>query len=112
MLMLAGDNLAGKIISGGDRNENINSFYPHCISSSCSRSARICRAGSGYGAGDSDLGTLSETVEVNELSEVADKMDAEETKEDCTNGADDDGDTKIDCDDTDCAESPNCRSGY
>ena len=56
--------------------------------------------------------TLSETVEVNELSEVADKMDAEETKEDCTNGADDDGDTKIDCDDTDCAESPNCRSGY
>ncbi len=53
--------------------------------------------------------TLSEIAEVNEMSEVA---DTEVAKEDCTNNVDDDGDTKIDCDDTDCAESPNCRSGY
>ena len=56
--------------------------------------------------------TLSETVEVTEMSEVADQMDTEGAKEDCTNGADDDGDTKIDCEDTDCAEDPGCKSGY
>ena len=56
--------------------------------------------------------TLSETVEVTEMSEVADKMDTEGVTEDCTNSADDDGDAKIDCEDADCAEDPNCKSGY
>ena len=56
--------------------------------------------------------TLSETVEVTEMSEVADKMDTEGAKEDCTNSVDDDGDTKIDCEDTDCAEDPGCKGGY
>ncbi len=50
--------------------------------------------------------TLSETAEVNEMSEVADKMILKWAKEDCTNSADDDGDTKIDCEDSDCAEDP------
>jgi len=53
--------------------------------------------------------TLSEIAEVNEMSEVA---DTEVAKEDCTNNADDDGDTKIDCDDSDCAEDPGCKGGY
>jgi len=56
--------------------------------------------------------TLSETAEANEISEVADKMDAEGAKEDCTNSAEDDGDTKIDCEDSDCAEDPGCKDGY
>ena len=56
--------------------------------------------------------TLSDTAEVNEISEVADKVDAEAAKEDCTNSIDDDGDTKIDCEDTDCADDPGCKSGY
>ncbi len=56
--------------------------------------------------------TLGETAEVTEMSEVADKMDTEGAKKDCTNGADDDGDTKIDCEDTDCAEDPGCIGGY
>jgi hypothetical protein len=53
--------------------------------------------------------TLSEIAEVNEMSEVA---DTEVAKEDCTNNVDDDGDTKIDCDDSDCAEDPGCKGGY
>lgn len=56
--------------------------------------------------------TLGETAEVTEMSEVADKMDTEGAKEDCTNSVDDDGDTKIDCEDTDCAEDPGCKGGY
>ena len=56
--------------------------------------------------------TLTETVEVNEMSEVADKMDTDGAKEDCTNSADDDGDTIIDCEDSDCAEDPGCKDGY
>ncbi len=53
--------------------------------------------------------TLSEIAEVNEMSEVT---DTEVAKEDCTNNVDDDGDTKIDCDDSDCAEDPGCKGGY
>jgi len=56
--------------------------------------------------------TLSETAEVTEVSEVADKMGAEDATEDCTNSVDDDGDTKIDCEDSDCAEDPGCKAGY
>ena len=48
--------------------------------------------------------TITETVEVEEV--------AEGTKEDCANGADDDGDSKVDCDDADCAEDANCKGGY
>jgi len=58
------------------------------------------------------LETLSETAEVTEVSEVADKMDTEGVKEDCTNSIDDDGDTNIDCADSDCAEAPGCKDGY
>ena len=35
-----------------------------------------------------------------------------EAGEDCANGADDDGDQKVDCDDSDCAGDPGCKSGY
>ena len=56
--------------------------------------------------------TLSETAEVTEMAEVADKMDTEGAKEDCTNSADDDGDTQIDCEDADCAEAPGCKGSY
>ncbi len=53
--------------------------------------------------------TISETVDSVEVPEVA---DAEETKEDCTNNTDDDGDSRIDCEDTDCADDPGCKGGY
>ncbi len=43
---------------------------------------------------------------------MADKMDTEGVKEDCTNSIDDDGDTNIDCADSDCAEDPGCKDGY
>ncbi len=39
-------------------------------------------------------------------------VEADAAKEDCTNGVDDDGDEKIDCDDSDCAGDPGCKSGY
>lgn len=55
--------------------------------------------------------TLTDTNEPSNVSEVIDSLSAEAT-EDCSNGADDDGDEKIDCDDTDCAEDPNCKGGY
>ena len=32
----------------------------------------------------------------------------QDTKEDCANGTDDDGDGKVDCADTDCANDPAC----
>jgi len=56
--------------------------------------------------------TLTENVDAVDTSAVADKIGAEDAKEDCTNSADDDGDTKIDCEDADCAEDPNCKGGY
>lgn len=43
---------------------------------------------------------------------LADKMDTEGAIEDCTNSIDDDGDTNIDCADSDCAEDPGCKDGY
>ena len=55
---------------------------------------------------------LSETVEVTEVSEAAEKIDNEGATEDCTNNADDDGDTVVDCEDSDCAEDPGCNNGY
>jgi len=55
--------------------------------------------------------TLAETQEAVDMSETADKLAAEAT-EDCTNSADDDGDERIDCEDTDCVEDPNCKGGY
>jgi len=55
--------------------------------------------------------TLTETQEAVDMSETADKLAAEAT-EDCTNSADDDGDERIDCEDTDCVEDPNCKGGY
>jgi len=39
-------------------------------------------------------------------------VEAGTPKEDCANGADDDGDEKVDCDDSDCAGDPGCKSGY
>lgn len=39
-------------------------------------------------------------------------VEADASKEDCANGADDDGDEKVDCDDSDCAGDPGCKSGY
>ncbi len=56
--------------------------------------------------------TLSETVVVTEVSEAAENMETEGAKEDCTNSVDDDGDTIIDCEDSDCAEDPGCKDGY
>ncbi len=55
--------------------------------------------------------TLTETQEAVEMPESADKL-AAEAKEDCANGVDDDGDERIDCEDTDCVEDPNCKGGY
>ncbi|GJM14750.1 MAG: hypothetical protein DHS20C13_00770 [Thermodesulfobacteriota bacterium] len=55
--------------------------------------------------------TLTETQEAVDMSETADKLAAEAT-EDCSNNADDDGDERIDCEDTDCVEDPNCKGGY
>ncbi|MEM7008155.1 MAG: hypothetical protein AAF462_03390 [Thermodesulfobacteriota bacterium] len=51
------------------------------------------------------------------VTEVTDSVDApivadKEAKEDCSNNADDDGDARIDCEDTDCVEDPNCKGGY
>lgn len=46
------------------------------------------------------------------LTESSDtSVEVVEAKEDCTNGADDDGDEKIDCEDADCAGDPGCTSG-
>jgi hypothetical protein len=55
--------------------------------------------------------TLTETSETVEMTEVTDQL-AAEASEDCTNSADDDGDERIDCEDTDCVEYPNCKGGY
>lgn len=65
---------------------------------------------------------LTETVEntVEETQSAAEETVVEtgetiieaEASEDCTNGADDDGDQKVDCDDEDCAADPGCKSGY
>jgi len=55
--------------------------------------------------------TITETSEPSNISEVIDSI-AAEAKEDCANTADDDGDEKIDCEDTDCVEDPNCKGGY
>ncbi|MGB2691425.1 MAG: hypothetical protein WBB48_07750 [Thermodesulfobacteriota bacterium] len=55
--------------------------------------------------------TTTEASEPSNVSEVIDSLSAEAT-EDCSNGVDDDGDEKIDCDDTDCAEDPNCKGSY
>lgn len=44
--------------------------------------------------------------------EIMESVDAEGAKEDCANGADDDGDEKIDCEDPDCAGEAGCKSGY
>ena len=55
--------------------------------------------------------TITETSEPSNISEVIDSI-AAETKEDCANTADDDGYEKIDCEDTDCVEDPNCKGGY
>ena len=35
-----------------------------------------------------------------------------EAVEDCANSIDDDGDERIDCEDTDCVEDINCKGGY
>lgn len=58
--------------------------------------------------------TIETTTEVSEPSNIAEVIDSlsAEAKEDCANNTDDDGDEKIDCDDTDCVEDPNCKSGY
>ena len=55
--------------------------------------------------------TTTEASEPSNISEVIDSLSAEAT-EDCTNSADDDGDERIDCEDTDCVEDPNCKGGY
>ena len=55
--------------------------------------------------------TLTETSEAVEMTEVTDQL-AAEASEDCTNSVDDDGDERIDCEDTDCVEYPNCKGGY
>ena len=46
------------------------------------------------------------------VEEVQEAIVVEAAAEDCANGADDDGDEKVDCDDSDCAGDPNCKSGY
>jgi len=45
------------------------------------------------------------------ISEVIESL-AAEAQEDCTNSADDDGDERVDCEDTDCVDDPNCKGGY
>lgn len=46
------------------------------------------------------------------VEEVQESIVVEAAAEDCANGADDDGDEKVDCDDPDCANDPSCKSGY
>ena len=55
-----------------------------------------------------------ETVTTETVVETVDSPTIAESdaKEDCTNNADDDGDSRIDCEDTDCAEDPACKGGY
>jgi len=55
--------------------------------------------------------TTTEASEPSNVSEVIESLSAAST-EDCTNSVDDDGDERIDCEDTDCAEDPNCKGGY
>jgi len=55
--------------------------------------------------------TTMEDTEPSNISEVIESL-AAEAQEDCTNSADDDGDERIDCEDTDCVEDPNCKGGY
>lgn len=55
--------------------------------------------------------TTSEASEPSNVSEVIESLSAEAT-EDCSNNADDDGDERIDCEDTDCVEDPNCKGDY
>lgn len=55
--------------------------------------------------------TLTETQEAVDMSETTDKL-AGEAKEDSSNRANDDGDERIDFEDTDCVEDPNCKGGY
>jgi hypothetical protein len=55
----------------------------------------------------------TQTVAQEKVVEMKEAMvEAEDAKEDCANGADDDGDEKVDCDDSDCAGDPACKSGY
>lgn len=54
---------------------------------------------------------VTEVNEPSNISEVIDSLSAEAT-EDCSNKADDDGDERVDCEDTDCVEDPNCKGGY
>ncbi len=49
--------------------------------------------------------TVVETVDAPTIAEG-------DAKEDCTNNADDDGDARIDCEDTDFVEDPACKGGY
>lgn len=58
-----------------------------------------------------NIETTTEASEPSNVSEVIESLSAEST-EDCTNSVDDDGDERIDCEDTDCAEDPNCKGGY
>jgi len=52
-----------------------------------------------------------DTVDIEVKTEVSEIVEVEEIEEDCTNSADDDGDGKVDCDDSDCALAPNCKGG-
>ena len=62
--------------------------------------------------------TVENTVEDTQTAAEETVVDTEEViieaeaGEDCANGADDDGDQKVDCDDEDCAGDPGCKSGY
>ena len=59
-------------------------------------------------------GAAEETVTTETVVETVDTPTIAEgdAKEDCTNNADDDGDSRIDCEDTDCVEDPACKGGY
>lgn len=45
------------------------------------------------------------------IAEVIESL-AAEAQEDFTNSADDDGDERVDCEDTDCVDDTNCKGGY
>lgn len=49
---------------------------------------------------------------VEAVEETTEVIETTETIEDCTNSLDDDGDQRIDCEDTDCVEDSNCKGGY
>ncbi len=54
----------------------------------------------------------TQTVVQEKVDETQEAIVVEAAAEDCANGADDDGDEKVDCDDSDCAGDPGCKSGY